>query len=736
MKNEFNNLLGTELSGCLILEKVGEGGMGAVFKAKHKALNRIVCIKVLNPNLSKDKKSIDFFLKEARAIAELDHPNIVQVHDVGKDKGYYFIVMSFVDGANLSSIIKKKKELPIEFVVDIFKGVFSGLAAAHQKGIIHRDIKPSNILVNKNLEAKIVDFGIAKKMEKDAKTTKTKEIAGTAYFISPEQALGQEISIRTDLYSAGASLYYSLTGEYPYKGKTSIEIIQKHIGDKIPNPQELRKETPAWLAKAIMRLMSKKPEDRFHTADECVQYFTKSIEEENYRNQKVEDKIDIKQSMGLKIVDSEDVELSNIDQEQRREVQEASRRESGEEKTSSGLLNIPLAGDNLKQEIKEIKKAKNITQSSKINKVIFSKYRKKERSDFWESFLKHGLYGAIFFLISLIVSVHFSVLGHVCSSHVSVDMNFFEALIEPWTNKLSGSQFALTIATIPVLFLMITTAYFKRLSKGTIALFVLAFLGYIAGLFNSAGFFDHGFGFFGIIMDNLASKDYFFIYSIISFICILWFSEWENRGLWDTLILIIIISIFMFSLYNATYTGIYVTNSATNIFLVSSVIFGIASFSILYTRRNLISGTLPSIAAFIFIISLWGYNISGIADNAMQEVSDYNKFLKERSVQTEETLQERLTKIELDENNLYEKEKEDISLEYINQIKANKRNIYLNNVNKSKITVWYNSFLYPVRDIHSNVKKTGAYSFGVLLMFLLANILFLLDICVMREDYE
>ena len=215
------SLVGKEISGCEILTKVAEGGMGAVFKARHKALNRIVCVKILSPALANDKKAVTLFLTEARAIAELDHPNIVNVYNVGKEQGYYFIVMSFIEGQTLSAMLKKERVLPIGRVLDLFDGVLKGLSVAHEKGIIHRDIKPSNILITPDGRPKIVDFGIAKKVDKEKGSTKTTELAGTAYFIAPEQALGKDIDTRSDLYSVGASMFYVLTGHFPYNGKNT-----------------------------------------------------------------------------------------------------------------------------------------------------------------------------------------------------------------------------------------------------------------------------------------------------------------------------------------------------------------------------------------------------------------------------------------------------------------------------------------------------------------------------------
>ncbi|MDR0735183.1 MAG: serine/threonine protein kinase, partial [Elusimicrobiota bacterium] len=291
-------LIGQEISGCVILEKISSGGMGTVFKARHKALDRIVCVKILSPALADDKKAVGLFLTEARAIAEIDHPNIVFVYNVGREKGFYFIVMSFIDGESLSSIVRKKPNLPLSFIIDTFIGVLRGLEAAHQKGIIHRDVKPSNILINKNLEPKIVDFGIAKKMDKDKGSTKTTELAGTAYFLSPEQALGRPIDTRADLYSVGASLFYVLTGRYPFTGKNSMDIIQKHINEPVPDVSQYRRGLPTWIHTAVSKLMSKNPEDRFQTAAETLLFFQKMRADDQL---KVSQGVNIADEMGLKI---------------------------------------------------------------------------------------------------------------------------------------------------------------------------------------------------------------------------------------------------------------------------------------------------------------------------------------------------------------------------------------------------------------------------------------------------
>lgn len=297
------DLVGQEIGGCVILEKIAEGGMGSVFKAKHKALDRIVCVKILSPALADDKKAVGLFLTEARAIAEIDHPNIVFVYNVGKEKGYHFIVMSFIEGESLSSIVRRRPNLPLSFIVDAFCGILQGLEAAHQKGIIHRDIKPSNILINKKLEPKIVDFGIAKKVDKEKGVAKTTELAGTAYFLSPEQALGRPIDARTDLYAVGASLFYVLTGKYPFTGKNSMDIIQKHINMPVPDILTYRSNIPPWLVTAVNKLMAKKPEDRFQSAQEALLFFKKSREDEKLALNRG---LNISEEVGLRLSEQED----------------------------------------------------------------------------------------------------------------------------------------------------------------------------------------------------------------------------------------------------------------------------------------------------------------------------------------------------------------------------------------------------------------------------------------------
>ena len=226
---EEKNIINTVFAGCQIIEKIGQGGMGSVYKARQISLDKIVCVKILSPQLAKDQRNVDFFLREARSAAKLDHPNIVQVYNFGQENETYFIVMSHIEGKSLSDLIKEKGALTIEEASDIMIGVLKGLEHAHSKTIIHRDIKPENILLTKTGEPKIVDFGLARSITEEKELTMAGEMIGTAYFMSPEQGLAQKADHRADIYSAGATYFYLITGRYPFEGKSAINVIGKHI---------------------------------------------------------------------------------------------------------------------------------------------------------------------------------------------------------------------------------------------------------------------------------------------------------------------------------------------------------------------------------------------------------------------------------------------------------------------------------------------------------------------------
>lgn len=442
-------LIGQEIAGCVILEKISEGGMGTVFKAKHKALDRVVCVKILSPSLANDKKAVGLFLTEARAIAELDHPNIVFVYNVGKEKGFYFIVMTFIDGESLSSIVRKRPNLPISFVIDTFIGILKGLDAAHQKGIIHRDIKPSNILITKKLEAKIVDFGIAKKVDKEKGYTKTTELAGTAYFLSPEQALGRPVDPRADLYSVGASLFYVLTGKYPFTGKNSMDIIQKHINEPVPDVSAFRKGIPAWLSLATSKLMSKKPEDRFQSAADTLNFFQKQRADDQL---KLNQGLNINEEVGLKVRAS-DMNSSPVEERKYNAKLRESMPAQISKKAAADIPVIALGGDELKAdpvapklnspkfEMQNIDGSNaEVAKSAKIMEARKKAYVAKQKPGYSFSVAKRKfLLKTFLYTILAGVGAFFSMtlflkLGQICSVFNEGNISLLSAFIKPWTS--------------------------------------------------------------------------------------------------------------------------------------------------------------------------------------------------------------------------------------------------------------------------------------------------------------
>ncbi|MCX7648470.1 MAG: protein kinase, partial [Elusimicrobiales bacterium] len=214
---------------------------------------------------------------------QLDHPNTVHVYDFGKEKDNYYIVMSYVDGKSLEEIIKEKKFLSVQEASDIMIGVFEGLNHAHSKNIIHRDIKPSNIILTSQKIPRIIDFGLARRVVEEKQLTITGEMIGTAYFMSPEQGLGKKVDHRADLYAAGATYFYLLTGKYPFEGKSAIEVINKHINESIPNLYVLKPELPIWTVKIIEKLMKKNPDERYQSAKEVADELAK-YKQKNYEN--------------------------------------------------------------------------------------------------------------------------------------------------------------------------------------------------------------------------------------------------------------------------------------------------------------------------------------------------------------------------------------------------------------------------------------------------------------------
>ncbi|OGR66498.1 MAG: hypothetical protein A2X31_08915 [Elusimicrobia bacterium GWB2_63_22] len=270
MTEAEKDFTGTVFAGCKIICKLGQGGMGTVYKAHQENLDKFVCVKLLAPELAREQRNIEFFLREARSAAKLDHPNIVHVYNFGQENGSYFIVMSYVEGKSLQDIVAEKGPMPVKEATDIMIGILEGLGHAHSKTVIHRDIKPANILIGLDGVPRIVDFGLARSISEEKQLTMAGEMVGTAYFMSPEQGLAGQVDARADLYAAGATYFYILSAKYPFDGKSSIEVIHKHISDPVPNIMLIRPDVPLWSTRVIDNLMRKKPAERYQTAAEVV----------------------------------------------------------------------------------------------------------------------------------------------------------------------------------------------------------------------------------------------------------------------------------------------------------------------------------------------------------------------------------------------------------------------------------------------------------------------------------
>jgi serine/threonine-protein kinase len=247
---------------------IARGGMAEVYRAHDRLLDRPVALKVLFSELSVDRSFVERFRREAQAAANLSHPNIVPVFDWGEDTGTYFIVMEFIDGRPLSSILKSAGPLSPERTADVGAHVAAALGYAHKHGVIHRDVKPGNVLITDEGQVKVTDFGIARALNTEESLTQTGAVMGTATYFSPEQAEGIGVDARSDIYSLGVVLFEMVTGRPPFLGDTPVAVASKHVRDHPPAPRELNPSIPATFEAIILKSMAKNPDHRYATAEE------------------------------------------------------------------------------------------------------------------------------------------------------------------------------------------------------------------------------------------------------------------------------------------------------------------------------------------------------------------------------------------------------------------------------------------------------------------------------------
>jgi eukaryotic-like serine/threonine-protein kinase len=247
-------------------ELVGSGGMSSVFRARDRLLERNVALKILHAHYADDDDTIERFRREARAVAQLSHPNIVTVIDRGEEGGRQFIVFEYVDGLTLKEVVAERGPLPVRDAVELAIGVARGLAFAHAHGLVHRDVKPQNVLLNGDGKPKVTDFGIARSLDVQG-VTQTGTVMGTSQYIAPEQASGQPVDALSDVYSLGAVLYELLTGDPPFDGENFVAVALKHVHEQPPSVLDRRPDVPPRLAAAVDRALAKRPADRFPTMD-------------------------------------------------------------------------------------------------------------------------------------------------------------------------------------------------------------------------------------------------------------------------------------------------------------------------------------------------------------------------------------------------------------------------------------------------------------------------------------
>jgi serine/threonine-protein kinase len=273
-KNKYLDLMPASIGKYKILGKLGKGGMGDIYKAMQEPLNRVVAIKVLPPQFSRDDEFAKRFEIEAKAISLLQHQNIVTIHEYGEDDGYRYIAMQYIDGMDLGNYIAETKVVAVSDIIDFSKQICRGLLYAHTHNVVHRDIKPQNILLDKNNIIHISDFGIAK-IFSTTDITVTGSTVGTPEYMSPEQAQGKKIDAQSDIYSLGIVMYEMLTRKPPFVANNSMAVAYKQVHEPPMPPSVKRKDTPKQLELIILKALKKEKRDRYGSVEELLTHLDK-----------------------------------------------------------------------------------------------------------------------------------------------------------------------------------------------------------------------------------------------------------------------------------------------------------------------------------------------------------------------------------------------------------------------------------------------------------------------------
>ena len=269
-----------------IVKSIGEGGMANVYLANDKILDRKVAIKVLRGDLANDEKFIRRFQREAQSVANLSHPNIVEVYDVEEEEGQHYIVMEYIEGKTLKQLLQKRGSLTLSEVIDIMLQLTDGLAHAHDAYIIHRDIKPQNIMIQDDGLVKITDFGIAMALNA-TQLTQTNSVMGSVHYLPPEQANGKSSTIKSDIYSLGILMYELITGSVPFKGDNAVEIALKHLKEKIPSIRRQNPTIPQSVENIVLRATAKNPKNRYDSVKDMNKDLKECLNEDKKNEKKI-----------------------------------------------------------------------------------------------------------------------------------------------------------------------------------------------------------------------------------------------------------------------------------------------------------------------------------------------------------------------------------------------------------------------------------------------------------------
>ncbi len=271
--------IGMVIAGYKIESRIGRGGMGVVYKAEHLTLERRAAVKIIAPDLAESPGFRERFTREARIAAALQHPNIVTVYDAGEVDGVLYLAMRYIDGSDLSAILRADGRLRPYRAIDVCRQVAAALDAAHAQGLIHRDVKPANVLIE-GRTAFLTDFGLTKRLHgTHTQLTRAGDVVGTIHYVAPEQIEGGQVSARTDVYSLGCLLYHCLTGQVPFKRDTDVAVIYAHLSEEPPRPSRVRSELPEGLDAVIAKALDKSPDRRFATCEALIAAARTVVEE-------------------------------------------------------------------------------------------------------------------------------------------------------------------------------------------------------------------------------------------------------------------------------------------------------------------------------------------------------------------------------------------------------------------------------------------------------------------------